>query len=118
MRRPIPVTLAAVGVAGALAVTVASAGGASAQEEPAPPAPRAEFVCAHLDEIQALQADHATLIGDRLALLDTARAEAEAAGDSAAVERLDRRTARVTERQGKVAERTERLTTFAAEHCG
>ncbi len=118
MRRLIPVTLAAVGVAGALAVTVVSAGGASAQEDPPPPAPRAEFVCANLDEIQALQAGHATLIGDRLALLGTARAEAEAAGDTAAVDRIDRRATRVTERQGKVAERTERLATFAAEHCG
>ncbi len=121
MRRIIPATIAtiaAVGVAAALAVTAVGSGAASAQEEPSPPQPRAEFVCANLDQIQALQADHTTLISDRLALLGEARAAAEAAGDAEAVERIDRRTARVTERQGKVAERTERLVTFAAEHCG
>ncbi|MGH9270710.1 MAG: hypothetical protein ACRDZ2_05510 [Ilumatobacteraceae bacterium] len=110
----IPTVLGAAGVVGVVAVT---AGAASAQEDPEPPKPRAEFVCENLEQIQALQADHATLIADRLVLLGEARATAEAGGNSEAVERIDRRTARITERQGKVADRQEQLTAFATEKC-
>lgn len=111
----IPAVIGAAGVVGVVAVT---AGAASAQEDPEPPKPRAEFVCENLEQIQALQADHATLIADRLVLLGEARAAAEAEGNTEAVERIDRRIARGTERQSKVAERQDKLATFAAENCG
>jgi hypothetical protein len=103
-----------------------AAGVASAQSDPAPPAsstpapdhPKGEFVCANLDQIQKVQADHATLLTDRLALLASARTAAESAGRTKAVERIDRRTAKVTERQQKVAERQQKVADFAAANCG
>ena len=89
---------------------------ASAQDDGEPGA-KGEFVCANLDPIEQLQADHATLLTDRLALLGSARAAADANGNTKAVERIDRRIERATERQAKVAERQEKLAAFAAEHC-
>jgi len=115
MRKIIIATAASIAAIGGVAV---AAGAASAQEEPDPSGWRAEFVRANLDQLQTLQADHATLTADRLALLGEARAAAEAGGDAEAVEHIDQRIARVTERQGKVGAREERLTTFAAENCG
>jgi hypothetical protein len=110
-------------LAAALAVTaVIGAGGAGvalAQQE-APPdgdGARAEFVCSHLDQIQQLRTGHAALLQDRLALLGEARASAEAAGNAAAVERIDQRVERVNERTARADERQERLATFAAQHC-
>ncbi len=100
-----------------------AAGVASAQGDPAPPPsstpahPKGEFVCANLAQIQQVQADHATLITDRLALLASARTAAEQAGRTKAVERIDQRTAKVTERQQKVAERQQKVTDFAAANC-
>ena len=98
-----------------------AAGVASAQGEPPPsstPAhPRGEFVCANLAQIQQVQADHATLITDRLALLASARSAAEEDGRTKAVERIDRRTAKLTERQQKVAERQQQVADFAAANC-
>ena len=64
-----------------------------------------------------MQADHATLITDRLALLASARSAAEEAGRTKAVERIDRRTAKLTERQQKVAERQQQVADFAAANC-
>jgi hypothetical protein len=81
------------------------------------PGSRAEFVCTNLERIQQLQADHAALAADGLALLGDARAAAEAAGDAKVVERIERRIARVSERQARIAERQEKLTTWAGEHC-
>jgi hypothetical protein len=78
---------------------------------------RADFVCQNLDRIRQLRADRAALLEGRLALLQDARAAAEAAGDAKALERVDARIARVTERQTRFAERGERLDTWAAEHC-
>ena len=99
----------------------AAAGVASAQGDPPPsstPAhPRGELVCANLAQIQQVQADHATLITDRLTLLASARTAAEQAGRTKAVERIDRRTAKLTERQQKVAARQQKLTDFAAANC-
>jgi hypothetical protein len=110
-------------LAAALIVTAAvGAGGAGvalAQQEDPPGGDgvRGEFVCGHLDQIEQLQAGHATLLQDRLALLGEARAGAEAAGNAEAVERIDRRVERVNERTAKVTQRQGRLATFAAEHC-
>jgi hypothetical protein len=106
-------------------------GVASAQSDPAPtpssapsgpptgedPGAKGEFVCANLAQIEKVQADHATLIQDRLALLATAKTAAQDAGKTKAVERIDARTARLTERQQKVAERQQKLADFAATNC-
>jgi len=112
-------TIAAIAVTAAAGITTV-AGVASAQGDEAPPArggAKREFVCANLEQIQLVQADRATLLADHLVLLGSARSAAEASGNTEALERIDKRTARVTERQTKVAERTERLEAFAAEQC-
>ena len=95
------------------------AGVASAQGD-APPSStpaRGEFVCANLAQIQQVQADHATLITDRLTLLASARTAAEQAGRTKALARIDRRTAKLTDRQQQVAERQQQLADFAAANC-
>ena len=101
-------------------------GVASAQGDPAPPASstpaadhpgKGEFVCANLDQIEKVQADHATYLTDRLALLASARSAAEEAGRTKAVARIDQRTTKVTERQQKVAARQQKLADFAAANC-
>jgi hypothetical protein len=120
IRRPV---LAAAAVP--VLVLGATAGLAFAQDDgtapPQEPGARAEvrgeFVCTNLERIQQLQADHAALAADGLALLGDARAAAEAAGDAKAVERIDRRIERVSERQARSGERQEKLTTWAGEHC-
>jgi hypothetical protein len=104
-----------------------AAGVASAQNDPAPtpsttattkdPGAKGEFVCANLDQVRAVQADHATLITDRLALAASAKTAAEAAGKTKAVARIDKRIATLTTRQQKVAERQQKVNDFAAANC-
>jgi hypothetical protein len=103
------VILASVGL-GAAAL-IGTAGLASAQDSGAPggSGARREFVCAHVAEIQKLQADHLTLTGDRLALLGEAKTAAEQAGNTKAVDRLTKRIDRVTARQSKITERQQKL---------
>jgi hypothetical protein len=109
MRRK-SIILASVGL-GAAAL-VGTAGYASAQDSGPPAGDGAahEFVCAHLTEIQKLQADHLTLIGDRLGLLNEAKTTAEQSGNTKAVDRITRRITRVTDEQAKVTERQQKLT--------
>ena len=73
-------TKIAVGVIALVAAVGLTAGVASAQDD-GEPGVKGEFVCANLDAIEQLQADHATLLTDRLALLGSARAAAEANGN-------------------------------------
>lgn len=111
-------SIAAIALTAAAAVGTAGVAAAQSDDPPTPAAgARADFVCANLGQIQQVQGDHATLLTDRLALLETAKAAAEAGGDTKAVERIEARTATVTERQAKVSARQEKLTTFAADHC-
>ena len=72
------------------AALVGTAGYASAQDSGPPAGTGAgrEFVCAHLSDVQKLQADHLTLVGDRLALLNEAKTAAEQSGNTKAVERI------------------------------
>jgi hypothetical protein len=111
MRRK-SIILASVGLGGA--ALVGTAGYASAQDS-GPPAGRGrrEFVCAHLAEVQKLQADHLTLVGDRLALLNEAKTAAEQGGNTKAVDRITNRIGRVTDRQTKITDRQQKL----AETC-
>ncbi len=108
-----------------------AAGVASAQSDPSPtpptsapattttkePGAKGEFVCANLDQIQQVQADHATGIKDRLALLATAKAAAQDAGKTKVVARIDKRTATLTTRQQQVTARQQKVAEFAASHC-
>jgi flagellar basal body-associated protein FliL len=105
------------------------AGVASAQSDPAPTPPtsataatkdagaKGEFVCANLDQIQQVQADHATTIKDRLVLLASAKTAAQDAGKTKLVARIDARIAKLTARQEKVTARQQKVADFAAAHC-
>jgi hypothetical protein len=105
-----------------------AAGVASAQGDPAPtppstdapakdPGAKGQFVCANLDQIEKVQADHATLLGDRLTLLESAKQAAQDAGKTKLVERIEARETKVKDRQAKVAERQQKLADFAAANC-
>ena len=108
------IILAGVGLSAA--ALIGTAGYASAQDsgQPGGTGARREFVCAHVAEIQKLQADHLTLVGDRLALLNEAKAAADQNGNTKAADRIAKRIDRVTQRQGKITERQQKL----AETCG
>jgi hypothetical protein len=112
MRRK-SIILAGVGL-GAAAL-IGTAGYASAQDTspPAGTGARRQFVCAHVAEFQKLQADHLTLVGDRLALLNEAKAAAEQNGNTKAAGRIGDRIDRVTKRQGEITQRQQKL----AETC-
>jgi hypothetical protein len=103
------IILASVGI-GAAAL-IGTAGYASAQDsgQPGGTGARREFVCAHLAEVQKLQADHLTVVGDRLGLLNEAKATAEQNGNTKAVERITKRIERVTDRQTKITERQQKV---------
>jgi hypothetical protein len=108
MRRK-SIILASVGL-GAAAL-VGTAGYASAQDSgsPAGPGGGRQFVCAHLSEVQKLQADHLTLVGDQLALLNEAKAAAEQSGNTKAADRITKRIGRVTGRQTKITDRQQKV---------
>jgi hypothetical protein len=127
MKTPTTLAVATIVVLGGLGTAV---GVASAQSDPTPtttqsseaPATtdsgaRAAFVCANLDQIEKVQADHATLINDRLTLLESAKQAAQDAGNTKLVERIDTRETKVKDRQTKVAERQQKLADFATAHC-
>jgi hypothetical protein len=103
------IILVGVGISAAALIGTAGYTAAQASGQPAGTGARREFVCAHLAEIQKLQADHLTLVGDRLALLNEAKATAEQNGNAKAVERIKKRIDRVTERQTKITERQEKV---------
>jgi hypothetical protein len=107
------IILAGVGI-GAAAL-IATGGYAAAQDsgQPAGNGAGREFVCAHVPEIQKLQADHLTLVADRLGLLNEAKTAAEQSGNTKVVDRITKRIDRATEQQGKIAERQQKL----AETC-
>jgi hypothetical protein len=120
------------GVAVATLAGVAGIGGAqaaSAADDPAIPASpteqarpngrsdRAAKVCERLDDIEATMAHHLDQIATRQTWLTTKREQAVAAGRDKLVERIDRASARLTERTTKVHDRIDRLETWAAEHC-
>ena len=104
-------------------------GVASAQSDPTPTTPsteapattdsgaKAAFVCANLDQIEKVQADHATLLSDRLTLLESAKQAAQDAGKTDLVAKIEKREAKVKDHQAKVAERQQKLADFAAAHC-
>ncbi|MCU1361529.1 MAG: hypothetical protein JWN99_2818 [Ilumatobacteraceae bacterium] len=108
--------------AATLAGTIGVAGAAAAASDDAPVptgtrGDRAALVCSHLDEIQAKMAGHLTEITNRQQWLATKRAEAVAAGHDRVVERIDKVSARLTERTPKVQDRVARLQTWATTHC-
>ena len=103
------IILASVGLGAAALIGTAGLASAQDSSQPADTGARRAFVCAHVTEIQELQADHLTLTTDRLALLGEAKATAEQQGNTKAVDRLTKRIDRVTERQSKITERQQKL---------
>ncbi|MGD9996045.1 MAG: hypothetical protein AB7L17_21060 [Ilumatobacteraceae bacterium] len=110
-------TVAAVIGTVALAGTASATTDASGETPPRSREDRTALMCEHLDEIEARMASHLELITGRQSWLATKRAAAVEAGLDAVVERIDRVSARLTERQARVEQRSERLTAWAATHC-
>ncbi len=105
-----------VGVAGIAAATSTGDDG-SAPTTGRDRGDRAAQVCEHFDQIQAKMAQRSEHLTSRLASLADRRAEAVAAGNDRLVDRIDRLTARLTERSTEVQDRTDRLAAWATEHC-
>ena len=109
MRRK-SIILASVGL-GAAAL-IGTAGYASAQDsgQPAGTGAKHEFACAHVTEIQKLQADRLTLVGDRLGLLNEAKTAADQNSNTKLADKISQRITRVTDQQAKIADRQQKLT--------
>ncbi len=73
--------------------------------------------CEKSDEIQARAAERQAKITERVAALQAKRAEAETAGDTAKVERIDHRLARLARVSTRIGERMARFATWVAENC-
>ena len=83
----------------------------SAQDsgQPAGTGAKHEFVCAHVTEIQKLQADRLTVAGDRLGLLNEAKTTADQNGNTKRPTRSAKRITRVTNEQSKITDRQQKL---------
>jgi hypothetical protein len=90
---------------------------ATAGSTPADPGAKGQWVCANLAQITKTQADHATVIQDRLDLLASAKQAAQDAGKTQVVAKIDARIAKVTTRQQQVATRQQKVADFASSHC-
>ncbi len=73
--------------------------------------------CEKRDEIEARAAERQAKITERVAALQAKRLEAETAGDTAKVERIDHRLARLARVSTKIGERMARFATWVAENC-
>ena len=73
--------------------------------------------CEKSDEIEARAADRQAKISERVAALQAKRVEAETAGDTAKVERIDHRLARLEKVSTRIAERLAKFSTWVAENC-
>ena len=78
---------------------------------------RVEYICNHQSEISDRLAKATTRIDDRVATLTERRAQAEQAGNKAAVARIDKRLERLNNLLDRVAKREAQLPTWVAAHC-
>jgi len=108
MRRK-SIILASAGIGAAALIGTAGYASAQASGPPAGTGAGHEFICAHLSEVQKLQADHLTVVGDRLALLNEAKAAAEQSGNTKAADRITNRIGRVTARQTAITGRQQKV---------
>ncbi len=104
-------TMAGVFTFGAMA-SAAGPGDNSATKQP-----RKEFICSHQTEVADHLAKAKAAIEARTATLTERRAEAEAAGKTEAVARIDKRLAHLKTRLDKVTKRTDGLPAFIAANC-
>ena len=73
--------------------------------------------CDKSDEIQTRAAEIQQRLSERVTALQAKRSEAETAGDTAKVERIDRRLARLEKLSTRIDERLATFTTWVAENC-
>jgi hypothetical protein len=77
----------------------------------------AEQKCERHDEIVARADEVQQKIADRVVALQERRATADAAGDTEAVARIDRRLARMEQLSTKITARLAKFETWTIEHC-
>lgn len=105
-------------LAGTLAFgAVASAGGNEDGTGRNRPRLTAEEKCERHDEIVSRAATLQEKIADRAIALGDKRAEAEAAGDTEAVARIDRRLERIERLTTKITDRLAKFEAWTVEHC-
>ncbi len=79
--------------------------------------PRAAYVCAHQSEVGDRLAKANTRIEQRIATLTARRAQADQAGNTDAVTRIDKRLAQLNTRDDRVTKRAAQLPAWIAAHC-
>lgn len=78
---------------------------------------RAEYICNHQTEIADRLSKAEARINERIDTLTTRRAEAEAAGHTRVVARIDRRLERLHKLLDRVTNRATQLPVWVAAHC-
>ena len=73
--------------------------------------------CEKSNEIETRAAEMQQKISERVIALQAKRSEAETAGDTAKVERIDRRLARLEKVSARIDERLAKFSTWVAENC-
>ena len=96
---------------------VASAAGSGDGDGDGRPQLTTEEKCEKSVELEAKATERLEKISERTAALQTKRAEAEAAGDTAKVERLDRRLEVLAKVAERIQQRMTKLETWVAANC-
>jgi hypothetical protein len=78
---------------------------------------RAEYICNHQSEITDRLANAETRINERIATLTERRAQADEAGHTKVVARIDKRLARLNNMLDRVTTRATQLPVWVAAHC-
>ena len=76
-----------------------------------------EEKCEKVDDVQTRAAEIQQRINERIPVLQERRTEAETNGDTAAVQRIDRRLARLEKANARITERLTKVQTWAAANC-
>lgn len=115
--KKVTITIAGAALAGILTIGAsASASGPTGGTDGAR-RPRAEYICAHQSEISDRLAKTKTRIEERIVKLTERRAQAEEAGKTDAVARIDKRLERLNNLLDRVTKRAAQLPTWVAAHC-
>lgn len=116
--RTLAVAFGSIVLAGTLAFgAVASAQGNEDGTGRHRPRLTAEEKCERHDEIVTRAGELQEKIADRVIALGERRATAEAAGDTDAVARIDRRLERIERLSTKITDRLAKFETWTVEHC-
>jgi hypothetical protein len=116
--KKVTITIAGTAMAGVLTFgATAFAAGANGGNSGTGQHPRKEYICAHQTEVADHLAQAKTRIAERIAMLTERRSQAEAAGKTDAVARIDKRLERLNKRLGRVTKRAEQLPAFIEANC-